>query len=239
MLFGLNAPYWSLFWEYIANLFFWRSAVAHGAQDAPRAYSDSRDTTVLGRSSFPQSGRRLGGPNFLAGAARMAFSFPAGLLIYRMGWQLRARLGFWALSILLLLALATPYKDGAWVREVAVIVLYFPLLVACGATATVSPRIEKLCRALGALSYPLYMTHYAVNWTWADYTTNHTFTSTSVWLEVTLGTCILSAFAWATLKLYDEPVRRYLNGKFGWRRRLHGGAADVHPAGSRPTVLNP
>ena len=59
-------------------------------------------------------------------------------------------------------ALVMPYATGAWVREAAVIVIYFPLLVALGAGATVSGRVERLCRFSGDLSYPLYMTHYAV-----------------------------------------------------------------------------
>jgi peptidoglycan/LPS O-acetylase OafA/YrhL len=78
----------------------------------------------------------------------------AGLLVYRMDWRLRTRLGFGALSVLLVLALAMPSAKGGWIREAADIIVYFPLLIALGAGA----RVEQLCRFSGDLSYPLYMT---------------------------------------------------------------------------------
>jgi peptidoglycan/LPS O-acetylase OafA/YrhL len=88
---------------------------------------------------------------------------------YRSGLNAsNARLGFTALSVLLVLALVMPYARGAWIREAAVIVVFFPFLVALGAGAMVTPRIERLCRVSGDLSYPLYMTHLrCVIWIWA------------------------------------------------------------------------
>jgi peptidoglycan/LPS O-acetylase OafA/YrhL len=151
--------------------------------------------------------------NFWDGGARVVFSFPAGLLIYRLGWRFRTRLGFVALSIMLVLALLMPYARGAWVREAAVIVVYFPLLVALGAGASVTPKIKRMCEFSGDLSYPLYMTHYAVIWIWGDYAEKHHLASGGLWPAVAFGTCIMVAFAWAVFKLYDQPVRRYLHAR--------------------------
>jgi peptidoglycan/LPS O-acetylase OafA/YrhL len=104
-----------------------------------------------------------------------------------------------------------PYADGAWIREDAVIIIGFPLLVALGAGSVVTPRMENLCRVSGDISYPLYMTHYTVIWIWGGYADSHHLkSSASLWLTIALGTCIMVAFAWAVLKLYDEPVRRFL-----------------------------
>jgi peptidoglycan/LPS O-acetylase OafA/YrhL len=152
--------------------------------------------------------------NFWDGGARVAFSFMAGLLVYRMGWRLKTRLGFGALSILLVLALAMPYATGAWVREAAVIVIYFPLLVALGAGATVSARMERLCRFSGDLSYPLYMTHYSVIWIWGDYAEKHKLALGGMGIPVACGTITMVAFAWLVMVIYDKPVRAYLRAKW-------------------------
>ena len=147
------------------------------------------------------------------GGLRVAFSFPAGLLVYRLGWRFRTRLGLVALSLLLLSALAMPYVRGAWVREAFVILLVFPLIVAFGAGASTSLRTERLCRFLGELSYPLYMTHYGVIWIWGDYATKHHLSSTPLWTAVACGVLMMVAFAWAVLKVYDQPLRRRLGSK--------------------------
>jgi len=210
-LFSLNAPAWSLFWEYIANLVF-----------GIVLYRIKRSTlvalTVASAGVLCWAGHRAGNlsggwsaRNFWDGGARVAFSFSAGLLVYRMGWRPRTRLGFTALSVLLVLALVMPYARGAWLREAAVIVVYFPLIVALGAGAMVTPKIERLCRFSGDLSYPLYMTHYAVIWIWGDYAKEHKLATGGLWPSVVLGVSIMVIFAWTVFKLYDQPVRRYLH----------------------------
>jgi len=213
-LFGLNAPAWSLFWEYIANLIF-AIALYRIRRGALIALTVAM-AVVLGWVGY-HAGNLSGGwsgHNFWDGGARVAFSFPAGLLVYRMGWRPRTWMGFGSLSILLVLALAMPYASGGWVREAVVIMVCFPLLVALGAGATVTPKIERLCRFFGELSYPLYMSHYAVMWIWGDYAEKHHLATGGFWTPLALGVCVMVAFGWAVFRLYDQPVRRYLAAKF-------------------------
>ena len=214
-LFSLNAPSWSLFWEYLANLVFGLVLyrLRRGALIA---------LTIAAALCLCWAGHRAGNlsggwsaRNFWDGGIRVAFSFPAGLLIYRLGWKPPTRLGFGALSLFLLLTLAMPYARGAWTREAVVIILVFPLIVAIGAGASVTPKVRRLCRISGDLSYPLYMTHYGVIWIWGDYAARHHLASRSLWIAVALGVSLMAAFAWAVFKLYDEPVRRYFSPKRG------------------------
>lgn len=212
-LFSLNAPSWSLFWEYVANVVF--AVVLY--RIGRRALSIvTLAMAVLLCWAGHRAGNLSGGwstQNFWDGAVRIGFSFPAGLLVYRMGWRLRTRLGFVVLSCLLFLALVMPYARGGWIREAVVIMVCFPLLIALGASAAVTPKIAQLCRFSGNLSYPLYMTHYAVIWIWGDYAGNHHLASSGLWSVVALGVAFMVAFAWAVFKLYDEPVRRYLSSQ--------------------------
>ena len=213
-LFSLNAPAWSLFWEYVANVVF---GIA--------LYRIKRGLlvvlTIIAAVLLCWTGYRAGNlsggwsaRNFWDGGARVAFSFMAGLLVYRMGWRLRTRLGFGALSILLVLALAMPYANGGWIREAAVIIVYFPLLIALGAGATESPRVERLCRFSGDLSYPLYMTHYSVIWIWGDFAEKHKLATRGMAPEVLCGVVIMVAFASFVMVAYDKPVRAYLRARW-------------------------
>jgi peptidoglycan/LPS O-acetylase OafA/YrhL len=213
-LFSLNAPAWSLFWEYVANVVF--GIVLYRISRSLLAVLTIAAAVLLCWVGH-RAGELSGGwssRNFWDGGARVAFSFMAGLLVYRMGWRLRTRLGFGSLSILLVLALAMPYARGGWIREAAVIILYFPLLIALGAGATVSPRVERLCRFSGDLSYPLYMTHYSVIWIWGDFAVKHNLATGGLAPDVICGVIIMVAFAYLVMVAYDKPVRAYLRARW-------------------------
>jgi peptidoglycan/LPS O-acetylase OafA/YrhL len=213
-LFSLNAPAWSLFWEYVANVVF--GIVLYRIRRSLLAVLTIAAAVLLCWVGH-RAGELSGGwssRNFWDGGARVAFSFMAGLLVYRMGWRLRTGLGFGSLSILLVLALAMPYARGGWIREAAVIILYFPLLIALGAGATVSPRVERLCRFSGDLSYPLYMTHYSVIWIWGDFAVKHNLATGGLAPDVICGVIIMVAFAYLVMVAYDKPVRAYLRARW-------------------------
>jgi peptidoglycan/LPS O-acetylase OafA/YrhL len=213
-LFSLNAPAWSLFWEYVANVVF---GIALYRMKRGMLIALTVVAAVLLCWAGHRAGNLSGGwsaRNFWDGGARVAFSFMAGLLVYRMGWKIRTRLGFGALSLLLVLALAMPYARGGWIREAAVIIVYFPLLIVLGAGATVSSRMERLCRFSGDLSYPLYMTHYSVIWIWGDFAEKHKLAARGMAPEVTCGVAIMVAFAWLVMVVYDKPIRAYLRARW-------------------------
>ena len=220
-LFSLNAPAWSLFWEYVANILF--GTVLYRLK-RPVLIALTLAAAVLLCWAGHRAGNLSGGwrtRNFWDGGARVAFSFLAGLLVYRSGWRPRTPIGFPGLSLLLLLALVMPYQQGAWLREAAVIILYFPLLIALGAGTVVTPKVNHICRLSGDLSYPLYMTHYSVIWIWGDYADKHHLGPGGLLLPVTLGVCTMVAFAWIVFKLYDQPVRAWLRAAASPQRRPH------------------
>jgi peptidoglycan/LPS O-acetylase OafA/YrhL len=209
-LFSLNAPAWSLFWEYVANLVF--GVVLYRTGRKVLVVVTLMAAVLLCWTGY-RAGDLSGGwssRNFWDGGARVAFSFCAGLLVYRSKWRPRTGLGFVGLGVLLFLALVMPFAKGAWVREAAVVILYFPLLVALGAGAKVSPKMERLCRFSGELSYPLYMTHYAVIWIWGDLARKHNLASHGFGMAATFGVLSMVAVGWTALRLYDEPLRTYL-----------------------------
>jgi len=209
-LFGLNAPSWSLFWEYIANI-----AYAFILCKLNRRYLlllTCLAAILLGWISY-RTGNLLGGWNddtFWHGGARLAYSFSAGLLIYRSNWIIKNRLGFVGLSLLLILAFIMPHFTWNWMAEALVVLFYFPLLVALGAGTSLSSTWKNICVYAGKISYPLYMTHYAVIWIFGHYLTHRKPDTTTLVYIVIIGTLLLVGMAHLVMKLYDIPIRKYL-----------------------------
>jgi peptidoglycan/LPS O-acetylase OafA/YrhL len=212
-LFSFNAPAWSLFWEYIANIVY-----AFVLYRIRRSYL--LILTII--SAFAicyvgySSGNLLGGwsgPTFWDGCARISYSFLAGLLIYRSNWIIKNKLGFGGLSLLLLLAFVMPFSELNWISEPLVVLFYFPLLVALGAGSLLKPGLKKLCVFSGQISYPLYMTHYAVLWMFGNYYTTYKPDTTQLTFIVITAAILLVGAAYLVMKVYDIPFRKYLSYK--------------------------
>lgn len=212
--FSFNAPAWSLFWEYVANIFY---ALILCRIRKSFLIVLAIISAVLIFYVAGHSGNLMGGwgkGNFWDGGARVSYSFLAGMLVYRFKRVIKNKLGFIGLSVLLILAFLMPFSNNwNWLSEPFVVILYFPLLVALGAGATLAPGLKKICILSGKLSYPLYMTHYAVMWMFGNYLATHKPGASQLTFIIIAGLIILSAFAYLVMVFYDTPVRNYLNRK--------------------------
>ncbi len=226
-MFPLNGPCWSLFFEYIGNILYavWL-----------RKLSTNVLTTVvillgislLGFAAFDVSGDgmlgvgwSMGGWGFPAGLLRMLFPYSLGLLMARVFRPTKIRGAFWLCSIALFLIFNVPYivSDG-WVclnalYDVLCIVCIFPVLVWLGASGTTTDRISSsVCTFLGNISYPLYVVHYPLMYYFYDWmadTKRTTFADTMPeTIAVVVGSILLAVLC---LKLFDEPVRKWLSKK--------------------------
>lgn len=212
-LFSFNAPAWSLFWEYIANIVY--ALVLYKVRRNLLLFLTVIAAAVLCFVAY-NSGNLVGGwsgPTFWDGCARISYSFLAGLLIYRSNWIIQNKLGFISLTLLLLLVFVIPFSKYNWISEPLIVLFYFPLLIALGAGATLKPELKKVCVFSGNISYPLYMTHYAVIWMFGNYYLNYKPDSTSLFLIISIGTVVLVGFAYLVMVFYDIPLRKYLSDK--------------------------
>ena len=210
-IFGLNAPAWSLFWEYVANIFY--ALFLHKLNRRALFVLTLFAAAGICFVSYRAGGSLMGGwsgETFWDGFGRISFSFLAGMLIYRSNWIIKTKLGFIALSVLLLLALLLPFTSWNWLTEPIVVLVYFPLLIALGAGATLTQGFRKLCIFFGKISYPLYMTHYAVMWIFAGYYAKYKPATGQLALIIVIGTLLLLGFAYLTMFFYDTPIRKYL-----------------------------
>ncbi len=224
-MFPLNGPAWSLFYEYIANILY---AVVI------RRFSKLLLTilvalsglaivhlTIWGGAGSVLGGHMLTGEQFLIGMIRVMYPFFCGLLLFRLGKMIRLRAGFWICSLVLAAVLFFPRIGGdehIWMNglfQSVSIILVFPLIVLAGAGSPIKGRYSvAICRFLGNISFPLYIIHYPFVYLYMAYATEHDMTWREGWpLMIAVGVgCVLLAYA--SLKLYDEPVRRWLRDRF-------------------------
>jgi len=212
-LFSFNAPSWSLFWEYVANIVyaFVLCRLSRGFLVLLTILSGMAICWVAYRS-----GNLLGGwsgPTFWDGSARISYSFLAGLLIYRSNFIIKNKLGFVGLAILLCLAFVMPSSNWNWLTEPMVVLFYFPLLIALGAGSVLTPVWKKICVFSGQISYPLYMTHYAALWMFGNYYTSHKPGIMQLAFIIVTAVILLVMAAYLIMVLYDVRVRKYLNSK--------------------------
>lgn len=209
-LFNLNAPSWSLFWEYVAN-------IVYGIVLSKLSRRVLVVLLVMAAGGLCYvsytAGNLLGGWNgetFWHGGARIAYSFLAGMVIFRYQLTIKNKLGFLGLSVLLLAALVMPASGLNWVTEPLVVIVYFPLLIMLGAGAGMHTATQGICNFAGKISYPLYMTHYMVMFAFANYYNKYQpDTMQQTWIVI-IGLIVLTGFAWLVMTWYDIPVRKYL-----------------------------
>lgn len=230
-LFPLNSPAWSLFMEYLANIFY--AFVLSRVHRMATLLLAIAAAIWLGFTAY-HANTLIGGwadVNALDGVARVSYSFLAGLAVYRFGWIWKTHTGYILLSILLVLTFVFPYFSWNWAAEYVTVLLIYPMIVALGAGATVQGRVRRFCIFTGRLSYPLYMTHIAAIWPFGNYYTKYHPTGWLLFGIVVIGTLVLLLFAWLVMRYFDEPVRAWLQQKKAAREKSRIPA----PSHTKPT----
>lgn len=131
------------------------------------------------------------------------------------------RHGFLIASLCLSAVLLVPYLGSQehplynGVYEIICILFVFPAIVYMGAKGTVSGKVHGFCKWLGDISYPLYITHSPIIFTLCiGWKANNPDATADQIVFVCCCSIILSLMvAWASLKLWDEPVRNWLKEK--------------------------
>ena len=227
-MYPLNGPSWSLFFEYIGNimyaLFIRRLStkaltvfvVLLGFCLACFAIFDVSGYGMIG------VGWTLDSVNFVGGLLRMLFPFSLGLLLSRNFKPVKVRGAFWICSFVLLVLFCVPYVEGVepicmnGLFEAFCIVVVFPVLIILGASGNTTDKTStRICKFLGDISFPLYITHYPFMYLFYFWLIeNQYFTFGETW-QVALCVYVWNILvAYLCLKLYDEPVRRWLSKKF-------------------------
>jgi peptidoglycan/LPS O-acetylase OafA/YrhL len=125
--------------------------------------------------------------------------------------------GFWWCGLAIVILLAMPcvggkmgVLDGSY--QALCILLLFPLIVIAGAgSRTTDPKSTAVCKWLGDISYPIYITHYPLIYLQMDWVAQHP--DAPMWQHISVGAGVVFMaiiLAWGLLKAYDLPVREWL-----------------------------
>ena len=240
-----NGPNWSLTYEYLGNILYalvlrrlpkWGLAVLMAV-----AAFFTLDLTlgwdVL--KFFP------GGPHFsvvggwcitpdqiYVGLTRLSYPFLCGLMISRIlpsyrsesnpsGSPLHLKGGFWWASIMLVVLFSIPCVGGRHgvpdgLYQAICILLLFPVIVLVGAGSQTRHSIStKVCKWLGEISYPLYITHYP--FIYMHFSFHRAHPDAPLWIKIAIsaGVLVISVIvAWGVYKVYDLPVRNWLTERW-------------------------
>ena len=154
--------------------------------------------------------------------ARLLYPFFSGYLISRLKLKIQLPFSFIICSIILSIALCCPrltdeskwYTNGIY--ETIVIIIIFPIILMIGAgDKEQNEQIIKICKFLGDFSYPLYITHIPLIYCLYAWRFFHKDDQKFNAISVCVGCFIIMIFnAYALIKLYDEPVRKWLSEKY-------------------------
>ncbi|MBO5699701.1 MAG: acyltransferase [Bacteroidaceae bacterium] len=232
-MFPLNGPSWSLFFEYIGNilyaLFIRRLSTKALAILVAITGSLWGWFTITNVSGYDMLGVgwTLDSVNFCGGFLRMMFPFTLGMLLARNFKPKKIAGIFWIAIALMFGLFSVPYLAAdlaPWAQGISINSTYEFLCVACifpfivwfaasGSLEHVASR--KVCKFLGDISYPLYIVHYPVMYLFYSWLIdNKLYSLEDTWQVVILVFAINITLAYTCLKVYDEPMRRWLTKKF-------------------------
>jgi peptidoglycan/LPS O-acetylase OafA/YrhL len=219
----LNSVGWSLFFEYIANILYaiWIRKFSKTALSILVGIAAIALAHLAITNGDVSGGWTLNAEQVRVGLTRTMYPFFAGLLLSRVAKPTRIKNAFLWCSLLVAIVLYMPRIGGAehvWMNgiyESVCIIIVFPLIVYLGASGVMQTQRENtICKFLGDISYPLYLVHYPLVYFYVAWISNHKgVTIVQAWpyaLLILTGGIVL---AYATLKWYDEPVRKWLRKK--------------------------
>lgn len=227
-MFPLNGPYWSLFFEYIGNILY----VLFIRRLSTKSLGVLTLVLGIGLVWFATSnistygsigvGWTLDSVNFIGGALRMLFPFTMGMFLSRIFRPMKVRGAFWICSAVLVSLFSVPFigtlkpicMNGIY--ESFCIIIVFPILVWLGASGSTTDKIStKICKFLGDISFPLYVVHYPFMYLFYAWLIESKLYSFGETWAISLGVMVWNVLlAYICLKLYDEPVRKYLAKRF-------------------------
>ena len=225
----LNGPAWSLFFEYIANILY-ALVFRKFSNKVLGIFVFIFAAMLVNYTVFGPNGDVIGGwslnlQQMNVGFTRLLYPFFAGVLLSRLGKLIHLKGAFWICSILIVVIFSIPRigdENTLWMNglyESFAIILLFPLIVAIGAGGEIKNTLSiKICKALGDISYPIYIIHYPLIYWYTAWVIDNKVAIKDGYM-IGIGVLVSSiVIAILCLKFYDEPVRNWLQNKFQKRK---------------------
>lgn len=166
-----------------------------------------------------------GGPswtNWPLGIIRVTYPFLAGVALSRIhsthlhGRGTNPAIPVIALVLIFIAPIPTQFN---WIYEFTCVAAAIPALIYFSAKINLTRWAEEIGKTIGDLSYPIYVIHYPIVKAIFGFARSKGWATPTYAPQLTATIAISSiAGAWLLLKLYDEPVRKWLMARYGQRR---------------------
>ena len=223
----LNGPAWSLYYEYIGNILY-ALFIRKFSKTALTVLVAIAACFTVHRCLTAPAGDIVGGwalnwEQQYVGLIRLMYPFFGGLLLSRL-IRTRKNAFRWC-SLMIIVVLSVPRiggEEGYWMNglyEAFCIICIFPVIVSMGAGGRITgKRSAAVCKFLGDISYPVYITHYPLVYIYTAWAFNR---------QATLARCIfgcenkdqISIFGQLAAKSAPQTISRLEKEK---RTRLKG-----------------
>ena len=237
----INGPQWSLMLEYIANIVYCivlrrlpKIAIAVLTAiaavftidlglgldilgDLPTTTTPDGQTVGMYQGNFI-GGWGIEGWQWHIALVRLSFPFLAGYLLSKCKKHIKVNGGFWWCALLLAVFFSVPQlgeNETAiynGIYETLVVLLLLPLIVSMGAGSEIKgAKSQAVCKFLGDISYPIYITHYGLMYMLMAWVERHPDAPVGTHIFICASVFFLAVgIAYALLRLYDLPVRAWL-----------------------------
>src|SRR5450432_2460027 len=220
----LNGPGWSLFFEDVVNILY-GVFIKNFSKITLGILVFLSGCALIHLAVTSTTGDIIGGWSLdpiqlRIGFTRVMYPFFAGLFLSRIFKPLRINHAFLWCSLLLIIFFSIPRVGGTehlWLNglyDSLTIIFIFPNIVFIGASGkTTANGVSKVSKFLGDISYPVYITHYPFIYLYTGWVADHKATIIQG-LPLAILTFVASILvAYACLKFYDEPIRKWLKRK--------------------------
>lgn len=215
LLFPINSPYWSLFFELVSNVIY--AAIRPFLNNFTLTVIVFTFGLIIAGVSYQHgnmdSGNVWGYESFIAGFSRSVFGIFFGLLLHRYHVFFERRLGKfispWFVFVVIAIILSSPQTERYnWIIDVMSLAVVFPLCVLF-ASQRKSTRLESMLLMLGSASYPIYVLHIPV--AVLLYRVQNDAVETFAPVSGIALVVILIALSVLVEKYYDIPIRRWIS----------------------------
>lgn len=226
-MFCLNAPQWTLMFEYIANIcyaLFFRKLSNKGLLVFTCLTALLTINCCLDIDCFGLLGNRneltytmIGGwcwtkTDLIIGVTRLLFPFSCGILLQRLHLSFQWSYNFWGVIVLLSIIFCMPKLPGIvnGIYEMFSILFIFPILIVL-ARGDVTARYKKFCVLAGELSYPMYITHFPIVYLQTAWVSLHPEANTEVNILISIIAFIMIiAITISSHYFVELPIRKKL-----------------------------